>query len=1300
MPKDRTQVSELIKTVDSHHLNKVRLATWRIICQPEAVTKINNVSVLSKLGRILDQLMSQMTPEYLDEINTQDGWQAFFRALLMHPVLARQSFRGRQEMAGLMALMNGASHFVNQLTICQANQWRQDAELMNSLSQLLAQLIGYVSREQFSTAIVNLLKSFDSGHNDPLKQAIQPKILEYISEHAQYCTPFQSVNCLRLLTQWGLGDSRFMGDNQSLLTLLYQQAQTVDLNSLSKNSRDKFQQSLVQSYYYLKMHEGLSSITKTDRVIDFEKQLLNGHTEISKAERVCLDYTQGQLSQTIYRQVLCCGYQVDGMLIIKNQPCVIEIDGWHHKCDKQARTDQMRDSMLSQWGYWVVRVDLTKMDWVNEYDITHQHVAHHLYFLPNYLNDLTSLQTLKEHRERGSFIKKVKAPARSFRLGYDRDQLSLITEQALPELQLSPSVELTTQMPREVSIAQLSRDDFQDIETLLAALAGHSISPRAKDESGNTLLHYAVDYQQEQTACALIEHNVIDVTVSNNHSETAWGIAKRHNNQLLMARIKQALTYQLADCILDKNNSSINRLLELEPNLDRPIYSQPNLLHLAVFAANEQAVKSLLPYCSSLINTRDEMGFTLLHKAVLAKCPSIVTALLNHNTIDVNARDCQGRTALHYAAMEDDLNGIDELLVHGADLTVFSYMGESIYDVAVGHASDSTRQHLLSNLDKRLLEAIKQDDYQNLDKLVDAVPSMLNGIEYHDIPQASLLTYAMFNNALICFERLLNKHQLDPCHDDGVGLSVLHYACCSDQVSPDYVALLLNSPKIDVNLQGQETHVTPLHLAIEYGQIEKAQNLLDHADIDLTRLDCDKQNPLHWAMMLNDGFLERRMLDQLAQQSKEQFEQVTEYHDVAGLTPFHTALTSCDLGLVQYIVQHYAPDFASVLPGNDGYYPIHLVAETGNVDILDYLVQVLNVDMTKQDQEGNNVLHYAALGNKPAMAEYLVSNDILDVSTPNANGDTPVHIATKNGFVNVASAYMVPQARDAILSRNNQGHTVLGLARLNHYDQLADSLQNLLNELLKYAVQEGRSLAYVDSLIEAGAQLDYEIILDPGGAGFILHYAAYYGRTDIVKHLIDCHDEPWDGCANRSKEPLYYALVQGHLDTVDMLLSYPLSITQPTLKNKKDTLLYAAIDSGDKQVVGALLNTLLPIVDNTTVKASKGSKKHKRKNKKAKLALDYSAFQRYATNQLGHDSDITSLLKDLAEGRVAEGRDLKFYGDVDCDGQHQLGHSQNCHEGASKDRILSASPISFVNDPACSDNGQFLTSPSKNPTAS
>lgn len=1298
MPKCQSMalINKNIKTIASSHLNNVRLASWQTICQPDDIAKVTDGAVLGKLAHILDRLVLQASPHYLAKINTKDDWQAVFRTLLTHSAFTINSSRDRHKVPDLMALMNSAANFINHLTLGQANQWRQDVELMTGLYRLLEQSIAYVSREQFSTTVVNLLKSFDSRHDDHLYKVIKPKIIDYMNQHAQHFTSLQSARCLRMLAKWCLCDAGLAADNMSLLNQLYQHSQILSRRNLCDDSRAKFERSLVQSFYYLKVHDGLSSITKNDSIIHFEKQLLNAQTQISQAERVCLDYTQDQLGQTIYRQVLCCGYPVDGVLMINNQPCVIEIDGPHHKLDKQARVDRMRDYLLSQWGYWVVRVDLTKMDWVNEYDITHQHVARHLYFLPSYLKDLASLQTLKAEKELGSFIKKVVAPSRGFKTYHDRNQSSLVAQQALPITDMVTPVQQSTKPEAEVTLAQLSKDDFKDIETLFVVLAKHGMSHRAKDESGNTLLHYAVDYQQEQTACALLEHDMIDVTQANSQSETAWAIAKRHDNQMLMARIKQALTYQLADCIVAKHNSSINHLLEFEPDIDRPIYSQANLLHLAVFCANEQAVKQLLPYCSSLIDSRDEAGRTLLHKAALAKSSGIVTYLLDHTALAINAQDDKGRTALHYAAMEDDLNVIDELLVHGADLAVVSYVDESVYDLAFLYASKQTQQHLLLNLDSRLLDAIKQNDCERLDKLIDAIPSIPSSIEYKDIPEASLLTYAMFNDALISFEHLLNNHLLDPCHDDGVGLSVLHYACCNDEVAPDYVELLLHSPRIDVNLQGKETHVTPLHLAIEYGQIEKAQCLLVHPDIDLTRVNCDNQNPLHWAMMFNDGCLGRQMLDQLAQQSDEQFKQVTECHDVAGFTPFHAALTSCNLTLVQYIVQHYAPDFTSVLPIDDSYYPIHLVVQTGDVDIFDYLVHELNIDMTKQDKEGNNVLHYAAVGGKDVMANHLISHYTLDVSAPNASGDTPLHIAADNGFMKVVNAYMVPQARDAILLHNDQGHTVLDLARLNHNKQLADSLQRMLNELLTYVVQEGRSLEYVDRLIEGGAQLDYEVILDQGRSGFIIHYAAYYGQTDIVKHLIDCHDEPWDSCADRGKEPLHYALSKGHLDTVEMLLGYPASVTQPTLKNKKDTLLNAAIDSGNKQVVGTLLNTLLPIFNSTTVKAGKGSKKHKRKNKKAKPALDYSAFQRYAANQLGHDSDITSMLKDLAQGRVVEGTDLRHYGDVNCDSLCQLGQEE--YENAGKQN-LSTSPISFVNDPAYSFT-RPLVSPAKNPTAS
>lgn len=1293
---NHTSVAAIIHSIRLNSEQNLSLSNLRSICKPQVVEGLNDLATLEKLAKIISDGVLKEYQSQLLTINSLDEWQCWFRLVLTHPTLKAYSAKNYQaNMQSVMAILNSACAFINNLTARQAKEWRSDRVLMDGVLHLLRQYLPHCSIAQFSNQLVQVLKSFEDKSNPLYNDTIRHKVENFIRHHSQIFNGQQSIICLKLLAEWYLDDNQLSTRQLSLLKWLYQHSQTVDWQRIAKENQHKFKQSLVQSYYYLKVHKGLAELTKNGCIQSWEKQLLETKDTISKPENTCLDYTQDKLGQTIYRQALCCGYPVDGLLIIEGQPCVIEIDGPHHNLDKQHKIDRKRDYLLSLYGYWVVRVDLTKMEWVRQEDITRHCVASHLYFLPNYLKNLASLQTLLAQREIGSFIRSVTAPCKPFKECHTWLDLSLVAKKPINELELLASEQPKTGSDKILSLAHLPVSAFANIETLLSTIASHGMSYRQEDSQGNTLLHYAVEYQQYDTVCALLEHNVCDVSCVNNQGETAWAIAQRHQNIRLMDRLTKALTYKIADDILIKNNKNLTQLLELQPDFNMTVYSEINILHLAVLAANEQACKQLLPYYDKdTLTACDAKGLTLLHKASLASSDEIVTYLLKNTSIDIDAIDQIGGSALHYAFYRDNLKIIDELLICGADVTLLIAHNQSVSDIACKYASKNTQEYLWSNLDSRLFEAIKaeQHNLSKIDKLIKAGASPYVCVEYTDIPNASLLTYAMLENAFESFQHLFQQYSIDPNHDNGSGLTVLHHACRLPEVSEDYVRLLLTDPDTDINIQTADNYATPLHLALECDQIGKAQCFLACKDLDLTRVNKDNQTVLHLAMAFGYENLAYQMLNQLITQP-ELLKQVTEHKDAACMTPLYAVLYSGNLEFLKHIYQYFHVDYNQALSTEDQVYPIHLVAQSGYIDMLDYLVRDLGVDVKVQDDKGNSALHYTSFTNEKDMARHLVMHYHLDPTMTNKKGDTLFHFAAFHGRIGIMDACLDLETAKSILKPNNQGFTVLDIAQQNNHAELFDSLQNYVNTLLERAIQVGRSLDYIDWIIKGGGQLDSEVTLYDDQLGFMIHWAAYHGQTAIVQHFIDHYNQPWNDCPYRGKEPLYYALSKGHLNTVECLLSYDTSDIKPTLKAKKDTFLYAAIDSGNQQVVVSLLNRLLPIVKETqdNPQTRKGNKKHRRKYKKSKLTLDYSNFQRYAAQQLGEESSIALMLSDFAHGKVSEVSDLKNYESV------SFSSAQLESKFDPINQNLCSSPISFVNCYSHDPHNTVQSSPAQNP---
>lgn len=75
----------------------------------------------------------------------------------------------------------------------------------------------------------------------------------------------------------------------------------------------------------------------------------------------------------------------------------------------------------------------------------------------------------------------------------------------------------------------------------------------------------------------------------------------------------------------------------------------------------------------------------------------------------------------------------------------------------------------------------------------------------------------------------------DPNGKDELGKTVLHLICSTadDPRSYDFLAVLLNHPYIQVNIQDQESGWTALHRALWVGNLRAARDLMVRADTDI-----------------------------------------------------------------------------------------------------------------------------------------------------------------------------------------------------------------------------------------------------------------------------------------------------------------------------------------------------------------------------------------------------------------------------------------------------------------------------------
>ncbi|MCL7048732.1 hypothetical protein MKW94_017052, partial [Papaver nudicaule] len=79
---------------------------------------------------------------------------------------------------------------------------------------------------------------------------------------------------------------------------------------------------------------------------------------------------------------------------------------------------------------------------------------------------------------------------------------------------------------------------------------------------------------------------------------------------------------------------------------------------------------------------------------------------------------------------------------------------------------------------------------------------------------------------------------------------------------------------------------------------------------------------------------------------------------------------------------------------------IHFAAVEGKINVLDYLIEELGIDVNLKDEMGQSPLFHATLDGNMKTVEYLLGKG-ADPKTSTNRGYTPLHIAAEKGFTDI-----------------------------------------------------------------------------------------------------------------------------------------------------------------------------------------------------------------------------------------------------------------------------------------------------------
>lgn len=384
----------------------------------------------------------------------------------------------------------------------------------------------------------------------------------------------------------------------------------------------------------------------------------------------------------------------------------------------------------------------------------------------------------------------------------------------------------------------------------------------------------------------------------------------------------------------------------------------------------------------------NQMGQTALHIACLWGSFKVAEKLLDMGA-NVNIQNSRGQTPLHFAASaRQRAKEVCEMLIkRGASKDIKDAGGRPPYEMA----DDDDIRTLLGGPDGRLFEYAATGALSELQGLLKngSVPS----VRVLDSKGRTALNIAISEKQLEIAKALLAH---DPgCLDvpDSAGDTAVH--CAIDLGDPKVLQYLLDlKPHINYqNLNPSEyaagnwllhgeaimpVDKTPLHLAVEAGEVECAKLLLS-AGADVNILDFDKRSALHLALEQQEQELVELLVQSGANVNQTSQDFVSPLHFVAQRGP----------GAVMKLLLDKGADVKLV--NDDGWSALHLAARAGNAEKVQMLV-VAGSAVSAPNSQGNTPLHLASVNGHAAVCKVLLENG-ADKSFTNKAGKTALDLA-------------------------------------------------------------------------------------------------------------------------------------------------------------------------------------------------------------------------------------------------------------------------------------------------------------------
>ena len=434
--------------------------------------------------------------------------------------------------------------------------------------------------------------------------------------------------------------------------------------------------------------------------------------------------------------------------------------------------------------------------------------------------------------------------------------------------------------------------------------------------------------------------------------------------------------------------------------------------------------------------------------------------------------------------------------------------------------------------------------------------------------------HAAYSGIQDLVEYLINEKSLLPTAVDSTGCTALHYGIMSMKLP--LVKDLVNVYKLDPH-QKDNSGKASVHYAAEVGDINVLEYLINSCNCEL-RISADNdQNIFHFSSRKGHFHFIKHILAHYPQCIS-----LIHSPDNEGILPIHLACQSGNTQLVMYLVDDIKCDVtAKTEVGN---MCVTYACMSGNLSLVMLLIQQYKLDPLAVDKYGNSSLHYSVGKDRIHIMEWIANQYNINVATHyNKVDETLLHAAAVFGssvsLQHLVSTYQCDvnattsdNAVDALFTPLHfaceEGH-VAAVLYLTSLPQCNITAETSTHSTIIHLTCKSGSLPILKHLIENYSdQLSLYAINDDGKAS--IHLACEKGALNIIKYIIECSPDLLDLADARGYTPLLTAAYSNHLPVVKYLNSQNCNIS--VLDGRGFNVLHISSEKGCFDIVKYLID--------------------------------------------------------------------------------------------------------------------------------